>query len=229
MNQFFFIYTLTPWDKFTGEKLSIVKLLSLKCIINKYPVIEPSFFEDLHSNLRNQRKFTSINGIKRIVGPDNEDYDIKDWFLIWAMDNERRMFQFLIQEEKSHDDSHYIMVALAPPEIGKLFVDYGKEAILKTLSLLNNSTKIKFLILLIAKGKSIAEDIQFLKFNKVQQDKLNFLQELKNMPNIKGQWFPTFDPKCPRCNNPLMDLNSYQIGFGRLICPKCGYEIKKIY
>jgi hypothetical protein len=229
MNQFFFTYTLTPWDKLSGEKLSIVKLLSLKSILNKYPVIEPNFFEDLHSNLCFQHNFTSINGIKRIVGPDNEDYDIKDWVLIWAMDNERRMFQFLIQEEKNNKESEYIMVALAPPEIGKLFADYGKDAIIKTLSLLNNSTKIKFLILLTAKGKSIAEDFQSLEFNKAQQDKLKFLQELKNLPNIKGQWFPTFDPNCPKCNTPLMNLASYQIGIGKLICPKCGYEIKNVF
>jgi hypothetical protein len=227
MEQFFSLYTLTPWDNISGDILSHVKLLSLKSILNKYPVIEPNFFDDLQSNLQNQGKFTSFNTIKRIVGPDNEDYDIKNWFFIWAMDNERRMFQFLIQEEKSNKETQYIMVALAPPEIGKLIADYRKEAIRKTLSLLNNPTKIKFLILLKAKGKSIVEDAQSSKFNKPQLEKLKFIQELKTMPNIKGQWFPTFDPKCPRCNTSLIDINSYQVGFGKLICPKCGYELKK--
>ncbi len=228
MEQYFSIYTLTPWDNLSGELLSQVKLLSLKSILNKYPVIEPSFFEDLYSNLKNPGKYTSIDTIKRIVGPNNEDYDIKDWIFIWAMDNKSRMFQFLIQAEKSPKETQYIMVALAPPEIGKLFADYGKEAIIKTLSLLNNPLKIKFLILLKAKGKSVAEDAQSSIFNKAQLDNLKFIQQLKTQPNIKGQWFPTFTPRCPRCNTPFMDITTYQVGFGKLICPKCGHELKKL-
>ena len=143
------------------------------------------------------------------------------------MDNQRRMFQFLIQEEIVQEETQFIMVALAPPEIGRLFADYGKEAILKTLSLLNDPRKINFLILLEAKGKSIAEDAQAVKLTQTQLNQLKYIQELKNMPNIKGQWFPTFNPRCPRCNTSLIDMNSYQIGPGKLICPKCGYVIGK--
>jgi hypothetical protein len=227
MEQFFSIYTLTPWDNLSGDVLSHVKLLSLKSVLNKYPVIDSSFFDDLRLNLHKRGKFSTFNTIKRIVGPNKEDYDIRHWLFIWAMDNQKRMFQFLIQEEKVENETQFIMVALAPPEIGKLFADYGKDAIVKTLSLLNDSNKIKFLILLKAKGKSIAEDAQSFKFNQAQLNKLKFVEELKNIPNLKGQWFPTFEPKCPRCNTPLIDVNSYQIGLGTLICPKCGYEIRK--
>lgn len=227
MEQFFSVYTFTPWDNFSGETLSRVKLLSLKSIFNSYPIIEPSFFDDLRLNLHKQPKFSIFNTIKRIVGPNKEDYDIKDWFLIWAMDNQKRMFQFLIQEEIENKETQFIMVALAPPEIGKLFADYGKEAILKTLNLLNDLNKINFLILLKAKGKSIAQDAQSVKLTQTQLNQLKYIQELKSIPNIKGQWFPTITPKCPKCNTSLIEMSSYQIGFGKLICPKCGYEIAK--
>ena len=83
------------------------------------------------------------------------------------------------------------------------------------------------LILLNAKGKSIAEDAQTVKLTQTQLNQLKYIQELKNIPNIKGQWFPTITPKCPKCNTSLIEMSSYQIGFGKLICPKCGYEIGK--
>ena len=92
MDQFFSVYTFTPWDSFSGETLSRVKLLSLKSIFNSYPIIEPSFFDDLRLNLHEQPKFSMFNTIKRIIGPNKEDYDIKDWYFIWAMDNQNRMF-----------------------------------------------------------------------------------------------------------------------------------------
>ncbi|MFW9948821.1 MAG: hypothetical protein ACFFKA_01690 [Candidatus Thorarchaeota archaeon] len=226
MEQFFSVFTLTPWDNFSGDTLSHVKLLSLKSILKKFPVIESNFFNDLSSNMLNYTKYSSFNAIKRIVGPSNEDYDISNWYFIWAMDNERRMFQFLIQDEKSSNESEFIMVALAPPEVAKLFLNYGNEAIKKTLYLLSSPQKIKFLIFLKAKGKSIAEDAQIHKFSQSQLDQLKYIQDLKSMPNIKGQWFPTLDPKCPKCNSPLINGYTYQIGLGRVKCQKCGYELK---
>ncbi|NVM38244.1 MAG: hypothetical protein HWN81_21800, partial [Candidatus Lokiarchaeota archaeon] len=133
MSNFFKIYTLTPWDSLNSKILTEVKLYPLKDIFKTFPIIEPEFFDDILSNLYKFKHYSWVESIKRIVGPNAEDYDIKPWNFVWGMDNERRIYQLLLQktEEKA------ILVALAPPELGKLFKQYKKEAILRTLSLLN--------------------------------------------------------------------------------------------
>ncbi|MFX0038602.1 MAG: hypothetical protein ACFFCY_06170 [Promethearchaeota archaeon] len=220
MSNFFKIYTLTPWDSLNSKVLSEVKLYSLKNIFKKFPVIESEFFDDLLSNLYKFEHYSWVESIKRIVGPNAEDYDIKPWNFLWGMDTDRRIYQLLIQ--KIEDKA--ILVALAPPELAKLFTEYRKEAILRILSLLNNPTKMKFIMVLAPKGKSIAEEQQLLHVNKKDLERLKFNKMLKQMPNIDGQWFPTFEAKCPICNGMLTEIKDYGIGFGKLVCPKCKYE-----
>ena len=222
MNKFFSVFAYTPWDNLNTEVLSEVKLLSLKSLIKTFPVVEPGFFDDLRSNMYKFNHYSWMECIKRIVGPNNEDYNIKPWIFIWGMDHEGRMFQFLIQkiEEKSKD-SQAVLVALAPPELAKLFEEYKEGAILRTLSLLNNPKRMKFLIVLGPKGKSIAEEQQLLQINKQDLERLKFVSNLKHMPNIKGQWFPTYDVKCPICNGPLTQVYAPEVG---LKCKTCGFK-----
>ena len=222
MSNFFSVFTYTPWDNLNTKVLAEVKLLSLKNIIKTFPVIEPGFFDDLLSNMYNFNHYSWVECIKRIVGPKDEDYDIKPWNFIWGMDHERRIFQFLIQKvKKEFKDSQAILVALAPPELGKLFNQYKEGAILRTLSLLNNPKKMNFLLVLAPKGKSITEEQQLLQINKIDLEKLKFNNMLKHMPNIKGQWFPTIDVKCPICNGPLTQVYSHKVG---LVCQRCGFK-----
>jgi hypothetical protein len=227
MDEFFSIYTYTPWDKLNKDKLTKIRLLSLKGIFKSFPVIEPAFFDDLVSNLSKIQYYTKIKAIKRIIGPNKEDYDIGPWVFLWGMDFERRIYQFLLQKtEIKSKDSQAALVALAPPELGRLFSEYKENAILRTFSLLNNPRKMKFVIVLLPKGKSIAEEQQILKANKSDLEKLNFINTLKQMPNIKGEWFPSFDPRCPICNSIMTELKDYKLGLKKLICPQCGYEKK---
>ena len=65
--------------------------------------------------------------IKRIVGPQNEDYDISNWSFIWAFDKDMRMYQFLFQYVIEEEKSHAVLVALAPPELAKLFSKYFRH------------------------------------------------------------------------------------------------------
>ncbi|MFX1448633.1 MAG: hypothetical protein ACFFCG_10930 [Promethearchaeota archaeon] len=222
MNGFFSVFTYTPWDNLNTQILTEVKLLSLKNIIKTFPLIEPSFFDDLLSNLYKYEHYSWLECIKRIVGPNNEDYDIKPWNFIWAMDQERRIFQFLIQKvDYESKDSQAILVALAPPELATLFEQYKEEAILRTLSLLNSAKKMKFLMVLAPKGKSIAEEQQLLQINKKDLERMKFINTLKQMPNIKGQWFPASDIKCPICNSLLTQVYGTEVG---LICQQCGFK-----
>jgi hypothetical protein len=222
MNNFFSVFTYKPWDSLNINLLTEVKLLSLKKIIKTFPVIEPGFFDDLRSNMYKYNHYSWVESIKRIVGPENEDYDIKPWIFIWGMDQDGRMFQFLLQNiiEESKD-SQAILVALAPPELAKLFEQHKEGAVLRTLSLLNSPKKMKFLMVLAPKGKSIAEEQQLLQINKQDFERLKFTNTLKHMPNIKGHWFPTFDVKCPNCNGPLTQVYSPKVG---LVCQRCGFK-----
>jgi ribosomal protein S27AE len=226
MDKFFLVYTYTPWDKIQTKNLTEVRLLSLKSIFKNFPVIESQFFEDLTTKIYNYKHFFWFASIKRIVGPDNEDYDISNWNFLWAFDNQGRMFQFLFQKIKNTNNSQGILVALAPPELIQLFTKFKEKAIVKTLSLLNNPTDIQFLMVLGPKGKSLAEEQQLFMMDKDYAKKLQYLESLKNVPNIKGQWYMHHSPRCPVCGEIMSELRDYTIGFGKLICPKCGYKSK---
>ena len=222
MSNFFIIHTLTPWDELGTEQLSQVRLLSLKSVFKSYPVVEQTFFDDLSSKIGDYVHYSKMKTIKRIVGPQNEDYDISNWSFIWAFDKERRVYQFLFQNVIEEEESQAVLVALAPPEIAKLFSKHGKGAILRTLSILNDPSTINFLMVLYAKGKSISEEQQALTFNKRYLERLKQADLLSKIPNIQGQWFPSFQPRCPVCN-AFMTVNGYKVVFGKPICPKYGY------
>ena len=222
---FFSIFTLTPWDSLNLKTLTEVKLYSLKNIFKTFPVIEPKFFDDTLSNLYKFKHYSWVESIKRIVGPSGEDYDIEPWNFVWGMDNERRIFQFLFQKVKNElRSSQTTLVALAPPELGKLFKEYKKEAILRTLSLLNNPQKMKFLMVLAPKGKSIAEEQQLIQVNKKELDKLKFINMLKKMPNIKGEWILTQSPRCSNCKKEITEIKGLNVGFLKFTCPYCGHH-----
>ena len=227
MNDFFSVFTNTPWENLNSDVITEVRLLSLKSIYKEYPVIEPEFFDDLSRNISKNRHYSWIQSIRRIMGPNKEDYKIQNWNFIWAMDRENRMFQFLFQKIEQHNKSQAVLVGLAPPELGKLFSEYEEDAILRTLSLLNNPSKMQFLITLAPKGKSIAEEQQPLHINKKNLEKIKFVNMLKKMPNIQGKWFFSQEPKCPICNGLMKEMTDYQFTSVKLICSKCGYERKK--
>ena len=223
MTDFFMVYTETPWDNLNTNQLTQIRVLSLKSILKRYPVVEPSFFDDLNSKIIEYNHYLWVQSIKRIVGPKNEDYDISNWNFLWAFDDQRRMFQFLFQKVEEQG----ILVGLAPPELSKLFSDHGKGAILRTFSLLTNPSKIKFLMVLGPRGKSIAEGQQLFQADKNYFEKLNYLRTLKDVPNIQGAWYPSFDPRCPICNSFMSEIKDYRIGFGKLVCPQCGHKKMK--
>ena len=226
MTDFFTVFALTDaWDNLKTGELTKIRVMSLKSIFKTYPVIQPVFFDDLSSNVNNHHQYSWIQSIKRIVGPSNNDYDIQNWNFLWAFDVQNRMFQFLFQKE----DEQGILAGIAPPELAKLFSEHGKEAILRTLTLLNNPSKIKFLMILAPKGKSIAQERQLFQLNTQQYDRIKFIDMLKKKPNISGSWFPEYEPRCPICNELLMDLSGldFRVAFGQLVCPHCGYKKNK--
>ena len=227
MKELFSVFVNAPWDKLKTKKLTEIRLLSLKSVFEKYPVVEPKFFEDLSENISKNMHYSWFECIRRIVGPDKEDYEIQNWNIVWAMDLDNRIYQFLFQKVGKSDESQAVMVGLAPPELGKLFSEYKNDAILRILSVLNNPKKIKFLMGLAPKGISLAVEQQLIQANKNDSDKLKFVNSLKEMPNIQGQWFFPRNPMCPVCKGLLIEKMDDVKGFQMLECPQCGYERKK--
>ncbi|TFG17426.1 MAG: hypothetical protein EU533_08295 [Promethearchaeota archaeon] len=227
MNDFFSVFTYTPWDKLNKKTLTEVRLLSLKSVFDKYPVIEPEFFDDLSVNMSKNTHYSWFECIKRITGPDKEDYKIQNWIFIWGMDTDNRIYQFLLQKLENTKDSQAILVGLAPPELGRLFTEHKGDAILRTLSLLNTPKRLKFLLILKPKGLSLVEEQQLITLNKNDFEKIDFVKSLKNMPNIQGQWFFPHNPMCPVCKGLLVENMDYVKGYKKFVCPQCGYERKK--
>ncbi|MFX1454796.1 MAG: hypothetical protein ACFFDB_05420 [Promethearchaeota archaeon] len=224
MTDFFTLQLFTPWDSLDSKNLTQLRLFSLRNIFKSFPVIEPEFFDDLLSNLYNYKHYSWTECVKRILGPNEEDYDISSFNFIWGFDDQNRMYQFLFQKTEEKSSSQAILVALAPPELGKLFKQYKDKAILRTLSLLNTPKKIKFLMVLAPKGKSIIEERQLFQIGRKNLEKLKFEAILKQMPNIKGQWFPEYSPRCPNCNKINTEIKGFNVGLLKFKCPYCGYQ-----
>jgi len=228
MSEFFQVYTHTPWDNLETNELTKIRVLSLKSIFKKFPVIEKEFFDDLTSNIKKNPHYSWIESIKRIIGPKNEDYDIKNWLFIWGFDIENRTYQFLCQKtEEQQSSSKAVLVALAPPELGKLFSEFKKDAMHRIFSLINTPSKIKFLMVLAPKGSSIAQEYQAYSVDQKISEQMQYIKNFGQKPNLKGEWFPHYKPICPICNNFMMELKDYDVGFGQLICPSCGYKAVK--
>ena len=87
--------------------------------------------------------------IRRITGPNAEDYDISTFNFLWAYDDQNRMYQLLFQKTEEKKKSQAILAALAPPELERLFAQFKSEALHRILSLLNTPKIIKFLIITI--------------------------------------------------------------------------------
>ena len=73
----------------------------------------------------------------------------------------------------------------------------------------------------------MVEEQQLIKLNKNEIDKIEFINSLKSLPNIQGQWFFSHNPMCPVCKGLLIESMDYVKGYKKLVCPQCGYERKK--
>jgi hypothetical protein len=74
------------------------------------------------------------------------------------------------------------------------------------------------------KGKSIAEEQQLLQINRNDIDKIKFNNILKQMPNIKGQWFNVQSPRCPSCGKVITEIKGINVEHLKIKCPYCGFQ-----
>lgn len=219
---YFKVSLFNTWNPRDVKISSDVNLLSLKYILGKFPKIENKFFEDLKENIKKKPNYFSQDSIKRVVGPEKEEYDISNWFFLWGFDFKKRGYQLLIQIDK---EGKGILAAIGPMELASFFDRMKLNSILPTLSLINSTDKMKFVVFLKPRGDLIIKGLEMkgIEKGKIQQ----IMDYWKTLKNVDGQWFPTFKPRCPRCGRLIEGLHGFEIGFIPLICPKCGYEIKK--
>lgn len=219
---YFTVSVLNSWDPIKNNKISNVNLLSFKFLLGKFPKVEYSFFDDLKSNLKSELNYLSLNSIKRIVGTDKEDYELANWSFLWGLDFKYRSYQLLIQSSKEGKGT---IAAVGPVGLASFFDKMKWNGIIPTLSLLNSPDKMKFLVLLTPSGESIAKEKEQQKLRSFQVDQI--IDRWNSMKNIEGQWFPSFKPTCPVCNELMEEFKGYEVGFGQIICPRCGYSANK--
>jgi hypothetical protein len=215
--------THTSWQKETTQ----INLTSIKEAMSSFPMIERQYFDDLVNLCHNNSNYFVEAGLLRVINEQGKDLVADFWILLWAVDFRGRLFHILVERNPEYGGKGAI-VAVGPPEFLEFISSMKKNAILPTLTLLNSPEKMKSVGVLVSQPPKYAE---------VQKDRLksmNFarfkgwIDDLKAAPNVSGQWFPaTGATKCPLCNAGMIPMGNYQVAFGQLVCPQCGYAIRK--
>ena len=219
----YYLSTKTSWQKSKAK----VGLQSITESFGSYPLVERKFFDDINILCRKENHYYVEMGLLQLVNEQGKELNPDLWILIWARDFKDRVFQILLER---HPDSHGkgTIVALGPPELFEFFSSMKQNAILPTLSLLNTPKKMKSVVVVVSRPKSYQEKRkeknQYQALGRFQ----NWIEDLKGTPNVKGQWFPSNAPICPVCGSPIVGIaDEYNIGFGYIVCPDCGYMNRK--
>jgi len=195
-----------------------LELIDAKEILGAYPKIEAKFIKDLKGYAKTANNYIIESAIIGLRTPSGMAVQPDNWVLLLGTDTENRPYKILIEKEKVG----YFISALGPQEFATFVKETGKPAIGPILALLASPSKMRVLLVYVSYQNKPSWKPEELLAKK--SSFLQWAQELKTMPNVNGQWFPTFAPLCPICNNPLVGLENYQVGFGKLICPRCGYK-----
>ncbi len=199
----------------------LLDMTDAKKILGAYPKIEAKFIGDLKKYAKAASNYVIESAILELRTPAGLAVQPENWLLVLGTDAENRPYHFLIEKEKAG----YIISAIGPQDFANFVKETGKPAIGPILALLASPTKMRVLLVYVSYQTKPA-----WKPEELPQTKTPFLQwaqDQKNLPNVNGQWFPAFAPLCPVCNGPLVGLEKYQVGFGQLVCPRCGYKQAK--
>jgi hypothetical protein len=206
-----------------------IELTGLKQLFGVYPVISKRFFRDLVLNIENRTNFFAESGFKSLSSSDNKDkttkvYEPHDWIFVWAEDFKKRIFWLLFSRSSSEFGGKGALAAVGPPDFARFLQDSGKEAILATLTLLNNPQKMNSVAVIVSSPQEAKNAMEKQKISPELNQFKNWIGGLKATSNIQGQWFPLYKPICPVCNEQLLDVPGYNVGFTQMICPRCGYK-----
>ena len=207
------------------QKLTTLQFTDTKGVLGAYPKVEKRFFDDLMGLCRNYQKYQIEMGLVHLYNQQNKELVADEWILLWAVDFRERPFQLLFQRSVL-EEGKGVLGGANPPD----FLDFLKETpngLLATLSLINSPEKIKRLLLLVTRPKSMQESLKEKRDSRKYEAFASWIDQLKQTPNVDGQWFPSYSPRCPVCNASMTELGNYQVAFKQLACPRCGFEMKK--
>ena len=216
----FSIKTKTSWQN--GP--TVMHLRDLRESFEKYPLIEKEFFKDIRDLCQRKEHYFIQTGLLQVVDPKGAELEPNFWILLWAYDNEERVFQLLIERNPDFE-GRGVIAAAGPPDFYEFISGIKKRAILPLLGLFNTPDKIQKLGLIVSMPKSTSQLKEERNWWHALANFQQWITMLKNTPNVKGEWFPGNYPKCPECNNPLIGVqDDKEINKGHLLCPYCGYH-----
>ena len=215
-----------------NNSIQKINLVGMSEIFGNYPLISSKFFDDLVLNMKNQTHYWAESGFQSLVmsntGYEPKEYEPHEWIFLAATDFQNRAFHILFSRSIEMKGKGAI-AAIGPNEFAGFMKGTGKDAIVATLSLINDPTKMKSVAIVVSRPKD-AKDKMVEARDK--QDMARFQQwigKLNSDPNLDGQWFPTNDPICPNCNARMLGFADIRVGFVKMICPRCGKEMNKKY
>ncbi|GAB4315291.1 MAG: hypothetical protein Kow0069_17080 [Promethearchaeota archaeon] len=199
------------------EELEPVRLRDVRDVFDGYPKLDRRLLGDLRKLGRDDRRYLLEMALEKLHAR-GQDVDPANWLLVWFVDFRRRPF-FLLLEREGDD---VLFVAAGPEEFVGFLREYHHDAIGPTFTLLTTPDMVKIAVVYTSKVKPPAYEVKrrLEKYAEVQA----IVERLRATPNVEGQWFPNFAPTCPVCNEVLVGLEDARVGFGRLVCPRCGYH-----
>ncbi|MHA1341569.1 MAG: hypothetical protein ACTSRZ_16730 [Promethearchaeota archaeon] len=213
----FRILTRVSW----APNVLTIDLIDLYKIFGAYPLVSKKFFKDLINNIERKSNYWAEAGFQEIIS-NGKRYEPHEWIFLWAIDFRDRLFWILFSRSYELSGKGAI-AAVGPPEFAEFIKQTGKAAIVPTLTLINDPEKMKKVVVIVSNPKEAKKP-------KLSPELLQFkawVDQLKMQKNVKGQWFPSFAPVCPVCNEKMVGLADYEVGFAQMICPRCGYQQKK--
>lgn len=202
------------------------QLTDIRDIYVTYPTINKLFFQHLVSNIQSDKKYFAESGLKRIFDSQKQEFEPHQWIFVWAEDFKGRFFYILFTRSPDYGGNG-ALAAAGPPEFAQFLRGEGKPAVLATLTLLNRPDKIKSVAVIVSSNPPNTKIVEKIKKITPQLQQFSqWINQLKSTKNVEGQWFPSYVPKCPVCNGPLVGLTGYKVGFAQIVCPQCGYSRK---
>lgn len=199
-----------------------IDLVGMKNIFGAYPVVSKKFFQDLVHNIEKNKTYYAEGGLRTLVF-NNKPYEPHDWIFLWAEDFKERIFWILFSRSGTLGGQGAI-AAVGPVDFAGFLKTTGKEAIVPTLTLLNSPEKMKSVAVIVSYPSEAKKARQKIASKPELEKFRNWISQLKQTPNPKGQWFPEFEPVCPVCHERLLGVKDIRIGFTQFLCPKCGYQ-----
>ncbi|MHA1731216.1 MAG: hypothetical protein ACTSU5_04700 [Promethearchaeota archaeon] len=194
-----------------------VSVADVREVFDGYPGISLQLVRDLRDLGKVHKNYLLEMALEDIVGRGTT-IDPENWIFVWAVDFRGRIFHLLFERE----DERFLLAGAGPDAFFQFLREVGREALSPTLTLLTIPEKVRNVVVFLSKYKPPAYELErrYEKYKQVQ----GFIDKLKATPNVNGQWFPSFVPRCPVCNAPLVGLQDYRVGFGQIVCPRCGYK-----